>query len=260
MARDFTVQTYLTILDSLRNAGYVFSTYADYQASSAKNPKCVILRHDVDADPKKSLEFAKLEKIRNIRSTYYFRTSGSSFNEKIIREIAELGHEIGYHYMDLYDAKGNLSNAIASFGKNVKFLRQFYPVTTISMHGGSLSKWNNLDLWKSYDYKQFNITGEPYIDIDFHRVLYLTDTGRIWNSSRFNFYDKVPSEYHYTNKSSFQIIADLSSNKLPDHIMITTHPQRWHDRLLPWTVEFLMQIPKNSLKLFIIKFRSWQNL
>lgn len=259
MARDFTVQAYLRILQALQDSEYVFLTYADYQASSANITRCVILRHDVDADPEKSLEFAKIEKSINIRSTFYFKTSGNCFNEQIIKEIAGLGHEIGYHYMDLYESKGNIYNAIQSFEKNLIFLRQFYPVTTICMDGRSLSRWNNLELWKSYNYKQFGITGEPYLDINFDRVLYLTDTGRKWNTSRFNLYDKVQSGYQYNNKSSIEIINDLSNNNLPDQIMITTHPQRWHNRLIPWTIEFLLQILKNTLKLFIIKFRNWQN-
>ncbi|MCX6250401.1 MAG: hypothetical protein NTX61_06580 [Bacteroidetes bacterium] len=258
MARDFTVSTYRKILQSLLDAEYIFLTYADYQASSA-NIRCVILRHDVDADPEKSLEFAKIEKSINIRSTFYFKTSGNSFNEQIIKEIAGLGHEIGYHYMDLYESNGNISNAIRSFEINLSFLRQFYPVHTICMDGRSLSKWNNLELWKSYDYKQFGITGEPYLDINFNLVLYLTDTGRKWNTSRFNLYDKVQSAYNYNNKSSKEIIRDVANNTLPDQIMITTHPQRWHDKIIPWINEFLQQILKNSLKLLIIKFRSWQN-
>src|SRR5690625_6415775 len=45
------------------------------------------------------------------------------------------------------------------------------------------SKWHHLteisrDLWKWYSYRDYGIIAEPYFDLDFSRVLYLTDTGR----------------------------------------------------------------------------------
>ena len=40
-------------------------------------------------------------------------------------------------------------------------------------------------LWEKYDYRDFGIIGEPYFDINFEEVLYLTDTGQKmgWGSS-----------------------------------------------------------------------------
>ena len=58
----------------------------------------VILRHDVDRRPLNALTTAKLENELGIRGTYYFRIVPESFDETIIKQIAELGHEIGYHY------------------------------------------------------------------------------------------------------------------------------------------------------------------
>ena len=57
------------------------------------------------------------------------------------------------------------------------------PVKTICMHGSPLSKWDNRDLWKRYNYRDFGIIAEPYFDLDFDEVFYITDTGRSWNKS-----------------------------------------------------------------------------
>ncbi|MBW1833780.1 MAG: hypothetical protein JRI62_03015 [Deltaproteobacteria bacterium] len=46
---------------------------------------------------------------------------------------------------------------ICDFGRNLEKLRKFYPVKTICMHGSPLSKWDNLDLWKKYNYREFGI-------------------------------------------------------------------------------------------------------
>ncbi len=81
--------------------------------------------------------------------------------------------------------------AIEDFERNLEKLRKFYPVKTICMHGSPLSKWDNRDLWKRYNYRDFGIIAEPYFDIDFGEVLYLTDTGRRWDGDRVSVRDKV---------------------------------------------------------------------
>jgi hypothetical protein len=62
------------------------------------------------------------------------------------------------------------------------------------MHGSPLSKWDNRDLWKRYDYRDFGIIAEPYFDLDFDEVFYLTDTGRRWDGDRVSVRDKICSE------------------------------------------------------------------
>jgi len=64
------------------------------------------------------------------------------------------------------------------------------------MHGSPLSKWDNRDLWKRYNYRDFGIIGEPYFDVNFDKVLYLTDTGRRWDGEGVSVRDKVTSVEH----------------------------------------------------------------
>ena len=52
--------------------------------------------------------------------------------------------------------------AIEDFERNLEKFREFYPVKTICMHGSPLSKWDNRDLWKRYDYRDYGIIAEPY--------------------------------------------------------------------------------------------------
>ena len=129
-----------------------------------------------------------------IRGTYYFRSVEGRFPEKEIRLIAESGHEIGYHYENLYQCKGNLNTAIASFQENLEQLRRFAPVKTVCMHGSPMSKYDNCDMWKERNYREFGIIGEPYFDVDFNKVMYLTDTGRMWDGDRVSIRDKVRGE------------------------------------------------------------------
>ena len=55
----------------------------------------------MDRLPGNSLKTALLENNFGIRATYFFRTIPQTFKPEIIKEIADLGHEIGYHYENL---------------------------------------------------------------------------------------------------------------------------------------------------------------
>ena len=63
--------------------------------------KTIILRHDVDLLPQNSLRFAQIQHELGIKGTYFFRIVPQSFHSQIIGQIANLGHEIGYHYEDV---------------------------------------------------------------------------------------------------------------------------------------------------------------
>lgn len=69
-------------------------------------------------------------------------------------------------------------------------MRTLVPVSTIVMHGSPRSKHDSRDLWKHYDYRSLGIIGEPYFDIDFSKVFYITDTGRCWDGDRYSVRDK----------------------------------------------------------------------
>ena len=160
---DFTLKTYIKLLDALQQSGYEFYTFAEWCENKPAG-KIVILRHDIDKRPKNGLKIAKLENKMGIKSTYYFLVRGFIFRPDIIREIASLGHETGYHYRDLVQTNGNKEKAIEYFENNLTFARSIAPIITISMDGCPWSKYDNRDLWKEYDYHDFKIEGEPYFD------------------------------------------------------------------------------------------------
>lgn len=249
--RDFSLITYRNLLESCKINNYIFVPFNEYIRNKPKNVKSVILRHDVDKNPNNAFKMALLEKSLNIRSSYYFRILPKSYNIKIIKNIVELNHEIGYHYEDLSMAKGNFQIAIESFKNNLDTFRQLYPVETICMHGSPLSKWDNRSLWDKYQYQDFSVIGEPYFDLNFSKIFYLTDTGRSWNSSN-NVRDFVNTTFHFNIDSTRDIFSLLDKGKLPNTIMLNIHPQRWTDNFILWTKEFVLQNIKNILKRYII--------
>ena len=257
---DFTLWKYRQLLQSLLQQGYQFVTFEQYCASKTEevDTRWIVLRHDVDLLPQNSLATAQIEHDLGITASYYFRVVPESNQPEYIRQIAALGHEIGYHYEDMAICHGKAAEAYAHFQKQLAYFRQFYPVRTICMHGAPTSKWDGKDLWKYYDYRALGIIGEPYFDVDFSQVFYLTDTGRCWDGYKVSVRDKIPVYqdewvkqglvYHTTD----DVVRAAEQGTLPARIMITTHPQRWTNNILAWSKELLMQSLKNIVKRLLI--------
>jgi len=257
---DFTLDIYRTLLETLQAKGYQLISYRDYVMTSCrKDEKFVILRHDVDAKPENSLKTAQIEKSLGAKATYYFRVGKESNNPEVIRAIVALGHEIGYHYEDMSLCGGDIDKAYDHFQTWLDYFRQYYAVETICMHGAPTSKWDGKDLWKKYDYKALGIIGEPYMDTDFSDVFYLTDTGRCWDGYKVSVRDKIPEFQDEWTKAGLtwhttsQLMAAIEQGRLPKHVMMTTHPQRWTNQKGAWYRELIVQNLKNIIKKFLIK-------
>ena len=286
-------------MNALIGQGYAFQTFTEFL--ERPELKSIMLRHDVEAKYENALAFAQIQHDYRVRGTYYFRFLPSHFSLEIIQQIASLGHEIGYHYDDLSYCKGDYTAAIKRFEKHLAMLREIAPVKTICMEGAPLSRYDNRDLWRTEDgrkpqaasckpqaasckphYRDYGIIGEPYFDIDFSKILYLTDTGRRWDGGRYSVRDKVgqldsrqsavgnPNSKSkipnpkQTQNSKFKIqnllfhstpdiVKAANTGLLPDQILFTFHPQRWNDRPIPWVSELLLQNVKNVVKRWIVK-------
>ncbi|MDR3704401.1 MAG: hypothetical protein P4L28_00660 [Paludibacteraceae bacterium] len=248
--RDFTLPQYTKLLNTFLANGYTFQTFEQFIQSPAE--KVIVLRHDVDLKAVNSLKTAEIEHQLGIAGSYYFRVIPQSNNPEVISKIVGLGHEIGYHYEDLSLFKGDFLLSIHHFEKQLNHFRCFYPVKTICMHGSPMSKIDNRSLWNKYNYRDFGIIGEPYFDVDFNAVLYLTDTGCRWDGARFSVRDKVNTPFAQTFRTTDDIIAAITAKALPSKIMVTVHPQRWTDNYVDWVKELLLQNLKNTVKSFLI--------
>lgn len=216
------------------------------------------LRHDVDLLPQNSLRTARLEAGLGLRGIYYFRAVPQSWDEAVIRQIAALGHEIGYHYESLTTCDGDINAAYADFCKNLAALRKIAPVKSICMHGSPRSPWDSKEIWRKYDYHALGIESEPYLDTDFSKTFYLTDTGRRWDGYKVSVRDKIPQYQDrwtargLTFHSTDDVIEGLRTERIPRHLMITVHPQRWNPFGPAWCREWFLQNIKNIVKRLLI--------
>lgn len=256
---DFTVKQYKALLEALIKHGFSFQTFEYFVKEPM--PKVIVLRHDVDKRPQNSLRFAKIQAELGIKGTYYFRMVTESWDEAIIKEIAKLGHEIGYHYETMDTCKGDVDMAYTEFCENLAAFRKIVEVKTVSMHGSPLSSYDNRAIWKKYDYKKLGIIAEPYFDLDFNKTFYITDTGRRWDGGKFNVRDKATEENPLTNKvflnlhfhSTQDLIETIEQGDFPNQAMFNFHPQRWNDAFFPWVKELVLQNAKNQVKRFLVR-------
>jgi len=255
---DFTLNIYLKMMKTLKSQGFLFYTVTEFFTNSNVEVPFVLLRHDVEEKYANALKLAELQHDVGIKGSYYFRILQKSGNEKVIQQIVALGHEIGYHYDDLSECRGNYEKAMQRFQQNLAYLRQFASITSISMEGAPLSSFDNRNLWKKYNYRDFGILVEPYFDLNFNEIFYLTDTGRRWDGWRVSVRDKVAQQEEWIKqglvfRTTHDIIQAVIEGRLPDKIMMTFHPQRWNDKPLPWLKEFVWQGVKNQFKKILVK-------
>jgi hypothetical protein len=224
----FLLREYLCLLESLKAAGYSLGPVNDYFGEYV--PPFVFLRHDVDRFPTRALVMAREERELGIRSTYYFRCDKNTrYSEYHIREIADMGHEVGFHYESFSRHKGDIQRSLTAFKEELIALRQFQEVATVAPHGDPLSKYSNMERADILNLKELGILGDAQFDINFSNVLYITDTGGIFGSSN-NRRDWVEGQNLRTPTPPDELAAALCPSTT-GLVLLSTHPERWPSSL-----------------------------
>ena len=257
---DFTLKKYEELCQTIVSSKYIPLTVNKYLTIDCTY-NCIILRHDVDRVIARALDMAQLEHEYGIASTYYFRHKEDVFQPDIMRKIAEMGHEIGFHYEVMDKAKGDAEKAIKIFKQELEDMRSVAEVTTVCMHGNPLASWSNRDLWEKYALNDFGIIGEPYLSLDYNKILYLTDTGRTWADLNIRVKDVLDtadganSRFKGKIASTDDVIALVKAEEVRQ-ICILAHPNRWCDGAFGWGKELLFQNLKNVGKAGIVWYRN----
>jgi hypothetical protein len=253
--KDFTHEFYEKYLDAIKRKFINIIRFDEYFLFNPYPSSFCIIRHDVDRKTRNALEMAKIEKEMGIKATYYFRNRRNTFMPDIIEKIAFLGHEIGYHYENLSDTKGYKELALEDFEKNIAMFRRLHPVKTISSHGRPLGAYNNLYLWGPLDerellFKKFGILGDAILDIDYSNVVYISDTGRNWSSTKSNVRDKVDSLIKIDFRNGYNLYSYLDHHPNPK-MVFQIHPERWSSNNLDYSMQFCKDFCINLVKTII---------
>jgi len=101
----FTWKTYELYLRTALESGYRFIGFDELNTSMVlPEAPFVLLRHDIDYDPRWALPICKLETQHGSRATYFFQSDSPFYRldcsetVSVIREILSQGHWLGVHF------------------------------------------------------------------------------------------------------------------------------------------------------------------
>ena len=138
----FTYRAYDNLICSLYENDYLIKDYHDYDGCE----KCAILRHDIDYELDRAVEFSVIERERNAKSTYFVLLTSDFYNPasksslKVFDELRKNGHEIGLHFDEVRYSSDNAEwcedYIIENIQKEAELLEKIIdePVKTVSMH------------------------------------------------------------------------------------------------------------------------------
>ena len=174
----FSLEHYFEVLISLKKE-FTIGTVGDYE-KLRKSKKFLMLRHDVDFSLDYALKLAKEEIKNEIRSTYFILIHGEYYNpfdkknRKIIKEISNLGHEIGLHYDTSFFSESS-KKEIESIRNEIEILEMITEkkITSVSQHIPSETRgiFTNLRDNGLIDSRDPEITKQ---------VKYISDSGHYW--------------------------------------------------------------------------------
>jgi peptidoglycan/xylan/chitin deacetylase (PgdA/CDA1 family) len=172
--QDFTLKSYVRLLEYLKQR-YRIIPFCDV---NYEDTPYLILRHDIDISPSDALTMAKIEKDLNVKSTYFVLFSSTFYNLfqgrniAIIKQISELGHEIGLHYHPAQYRLYN-QNPEETLKAEIQLLESFLGkrMRSISRHG----PWDMDSFASSREYVNAN---HPYLRAD----LFVHESNRAWTT------------------------------------------------------------------------------
>jgi len=216
---NFTFAHYRETLILAKNSGYNFSNLGDFDPVTI-GKSFILLRHDIDCPAfNKALSFAKIENELKVKATYFIRVHSDAYNPfgfrnyHILRQIIDLGHEVGLHYEHIDFCKITREDpaSILKKGKNILELILGVKIKGIAGHGeGFIPK--NWDFWQKYNFKDFGFEYDAYEEKFMNGVQYVDDALGKWNEGKcmckyINQFDKIYFQFHpvYWYHKHFQL-------------------------------------------------------
>ncbi len=173
---NFTYSSYANLVLLLTENNYTNANY--YNCDDFE--RVAILRHDVDTDLTKALEFAEFENSLGVSSTYFILLSSNFYNVfsqkslDIIHKIKGLGHAIGLHF----DETKYIINNKDDFEINAKSeLNLFSQIVNGGNDYLSMHRPSKLALEGNFD---FGDTVNSYSKKFFNEYKYLSDSRMNW--------------------------------------------------------------------------------
>lgn len=200
----FTWHAYDLCLQAALQTGYRFLGFPQVAGSALPEERCILLRHDIDYEPRWALPISSIEAQRDIRATYFFQADSKFYSLKsrdaraVVEQVLGHGHWVGLHF----DATGiaNDQEVLARVEQQARALEQDFgtPVEAVSFHMPSYRPVGHLQLK--------NGRVNTYAPVFFEKIEYVSDSNQDWRDK--NLVDMFHSGKYW-------------------HIQLLTHPIWW---------------------------------
>jgi hypothetical protein len=158
------LDAYRSLLEAAQRAGYRVMAIEQFwrlhrEGAVSPTQRYLILRHDVDTDPRTAGAMWQLERALGVDGTYFFRLS--TLDPALMAAIGEAGGEASYHYEELAavakdrrsrtreDALRHLPEARDLFRSNLGRLRSAtgLPMHVVASHGDFVNRKLGIPNW-----------------------------------------------------------------------------------------------------------------
>lgn len=220
--RSFSYDEYIAILEkyreTIKSPSDIFS-----------NDFFTLIRHDVEFSVVRAYKMALVEANLNISSTYFFQAISNAYNitsqenKRMIKDIREMGHNVGLHLYISHIKNNDWDNAIKELNSQKEILEKVTEEKATSFAFHRPPKWvleNRNDIIEGL----INVYGETFFEFspDPSKIKYLADSMHRWNFGH-------PLDEHKFKK--FQI---------------NTHPDEWTEKGFDEFENFKLLIEENN--------------
>ena len=241
----FTYKNWDAFLSRLSKDGLLSITAAQVLSGSSVG-KYLVLKHDVENRVKHAYEMAKIEAKYGHRASYYVQAYllDNPGNVELLKRIADLGHEVSYHYDVMDYAKGDMELAISEFQKNKeRFESCGFEILTVCQHGNPIVErvgyTSNRDFFRSERVREIypNIAD---VMVNFKTMAntdysFFSDAGR-----RFKLiFDPINNDIVSSEDKdiAFDDLDAMYDRAVSGNAIISSHPHRWESSAFVYSVK-----------------------
>ena len=220
----FDLRDYEALLNDLADSGYTFHKVTEIK--NEPNGYVVFLRHDVDLHIQGIEQMAKVEASHGVTATYYIPLTLHfnplyPDNQRILRQIRDVGHEIGLHYdMETYPTDPKQARKHLDWEVNILSEVVGQPIRTISMHQPHMGQPDPFQETDDYVH--------PHDPRYQEGLLYISDSCRAWRDE--------------------SLLTCFGPNP-PRRLLLLTHPEIWLNGSVSDRMQYLDQVlMENSVR------------
>lgn len=215
----------------------VYAVTAEYLLKRNSEQGFVVLKHDVETNPKKALKLALIEHKYGHKGTYYVQAYllKQEKNIKILRKIQDMGHEVSYHHDVMDSNAGDLKKAEIEFISNCELFRKNgFEIRTVCQHGNPIVKregyHSNRDFFRNSEIEnKFQDIAEIMVNYKARikrAYMYISDAGYGWklifDPENNDIIDTEDKDIKIATLEEVEVYVDGKNS-----LILSVHPHRW---------------------------------